>query len=147
MARTVTPSGIPRPMPILAQALGPPGRGVGKVERVVDNTEVGEAGKGGPRRDEEVDVGVEANSDEEVGLMMTVDVRITVIASAVSTPPVTVDRTEEVKIFSWPLLMIVLKVDSLLANSGAVDMTEGEDESISSCIVLITSTTRTVINQ
>ena len=43
MARTMTPSGTPRPMPILAEALSPPGRDVGEVEDVVEKPDVEEA--------------------------------------------------------------------------------------------------------
>lgn len=75
MARTMTPSGTPRPMPILAEALRPPGRGVGEVERVVDNTDVEEAGKWGACRDEEVDMEEEAVRDEEVVMGKEVGVR------------------------------------------------------------------------
>ena len=45
MARTMTPSGIPRPMPILAEALSPLGRGVGEVEGGVEKPDVEEAGR------------------------------------------------------------------------------------------------------
>ena len=67
MARTMTPSGTPRPMPILAEALRSLGRGVGEVERVVDKTDVEEAGKGGAVRDEEVLIG------KEVGVREIID--------------------------------------------------------------------------
>ena len=55
MARTMTPSGTPRPIPILAEALRPPGRGVGET-CVVERTDVEEMGRVEACRDE-VDMG------------------------------------------------------------------------------------------
>lgn len=70
MARTMTPSGTPRPMPILAEALRPPGRGAGEVVRAVERTDVGEAGGEIGRRE----VGKwEVDMVEEVGVRELVD--------------------------------------------------------------------------
>ena len=66
MARTMTPSGTPRPMPTLAEALRPPGRGVDEAECIIEETDVEEAGKGAVRRDEEVDMGEAFDMGEEV---------------------------------------------------------------------------------
>lgn len=79
MARTMTPSGTPRPMPILAEVLRPPGRGVGEVGCIVDKTDVEEAGRVEAGRleacrDEEVDMGVEVDIREEVDTMKEVGV-------------------------------------------------------------------------
>ena len=66
MARMMTPSGTPRPMPILAEVLRPPDAGVGEVECVVDKPDVEEAGKGEACRDEVVVMEEEAFRDEDV---------------------------------------------------------------------------------
>ena len=56
MARMITPSGTPRPMPTLAEAPRPPGRGVGEVGCIVEETDVEGAGKVEAGRAEEVDM-------------------------------------------------------------------------------------------
>ena len=45
MARTMTPSGTPRPIPILAEALRPPGGGVSDAGGGVEKSEVEEVGR------------------------------------------------------------------------------------------------------
>ena len=57
MARTMTPNGTPRPMPILAEALRPLGRGVGEVGCIVERTDTEEADEGEDGRDEVATVG------------------------------------------------------------------------------------------
>ena len=65
----MTPSGTPRPMPILAEALGPLGGGVGEVGCVVEKTDVEEVGRVDACKDEEVDMGEEVDSREVVSVM------------------------------------------------------------------------------
>ena len=161
----MTLSGTPRPVPILADVLRPPGEGVGEVECVVDKPDVEEAGKGEACRDEVVVMEEEAFRDEEavigkeVGMREVIDMVIESSGDGVVNMVVGVNMTKEWTntIVSWPL-MIVLKAAGLSAGSGAADMTEGEycnrgllygpveNESIGYCIALISSTTRTVIN-
>lgn len=74
MATKMTPSGTPRPMPILAEVLRPPGGGGGKVGCVVEKTNVDEASEVEAGRDERVDTGAEVDmrgevdTGEEVGM-------------------------------------------------------------------------------
>ena len=171
----MTPSGTPRPMPILAEALRPPGTGVGEVERVVDKRDVEEAGNGGACRDEELDMGEEAVRDEEVvigkevgvreigdmGVVSTITdekYRVTNISVASVRVPEALEYTIEKTSSSPWSSVIVVKAGRFSADSGLDDMTEDkdcsrvflyplvEDESVSCCIVLITSTTRTIKN-
>ena len=76
MARMMMPSGTPRPMPILAEALRPLGRGVGETGCIVEKTDVGDAcrgevgmvevGKGDFGGVNEVDMGNDVVVEEEV---------------------------------------------------------------------------------
>ena len=74
MARTMTPSGTPRPMPTLVEAPRLPGRGVDEVGCIVGKTGVGEVCKGEGGRDEEVDVREDVDM-REVDMRGEVDMR------------------------------------------------------------------------
>ena len=65
MTRTMTPSGTPTPMPILAEVLRPAGGGVGEVLCVVEETDVEEVDREAAGREEEVDTMGEVNTKKE----------------------------------------------------------------------------------
>ena len=99
MARTMTPSGTPRPMPILADVLRPPDAGVGEVECVVDKPDVEEAGKGEACRDEVVVIGKEIGVLEIVGMMVASTRERPLSDTTVTNPPSPVVSVSEVLIY------------------------------------------------